>query len=127
MQVEQFLERSARRCPSKIALISDGRRLTYQEVETFANRLAHSLLAAGIRRRDRVVIQLENSAEAVVAIFGVLKAGAVFVVINPTTKPEKVGYILNNCRATGLITDSRKADAVREVPGITPHLLATWV
>ena len=60
-----------------------------------------------MRRGDRVVIQLENSVEAVVALFGTLKAGGVFVLVNPTVKAAKLGYILADCEATVLIADAR--------------------
>jgi len=67
-----------------------------------ANRVANALRAQGVQSGDRVAIHLANSVEAVVAIFGVLKAGATFVPINPTTKHEKLAFILNHCGAAGL-------------------------
>ena len=109
MLVQRFLESSADRLPGKLALVCDGRRLTYGELENLANRLAQVLRRAGVKRGDRVAILLPNSAEAVVSIFGVLKAGAVFVFINHTTKRDKLHFILNNCEAMVLITDSKPA------------------
>lgn len=107
--VRHFLEHSADRLPAKTALVCDGQRLTYADVDARANRLAQALIRLGVRRGDRVGIYLQNSVEAVVSIFGVLKAGAVFVVVNHTTKRDKLLYILNNCRATALIADGRSA------------------
>ena len=104
MQVEQFLENSARQHPDKVALICGSERLTYRQIEDEANRLAHALIAAGVQRGDRVVTFLPNSVEAVLSIFATLKAGGVFVVLNPTTKPDKLAYILNNCRASVMVT-----------------------
>ena len=128
MQVESFLEFSAARSPEKTALVCDGRKFTYAELEARANRLAWSLIAGGVQRGDRVAIFLENSAEAVISIFAILKAGAVFLVVNPTAKADKVCYILNNCRATGLITDRVKlgtlADALADVPYIQSVFVA---
>jgi len=127
MQVESFLELSAARLPDKTALVCNGRRFTYAELETKANRLAVSLIAGGIKRGDRVAIYLENSAEAVISVFAILKAGAVFLVVNPTTKPDKASFILNNCRAAGLLTDQKKLGALSDARVTTPHLLAVWV
>ena len=62
-----------------------------------------------MQRGDRVGVCLPNNWAAVVSIFGVLKAGAVFVPINPGVKPEKLRYILNNCRAAAVILDDRPA------------------
>ncbi len=105
--VQDFLERTAPRLPDKVALICDGQRLTYAQIEAMSNRLANALVVAGVQQGDRVAIYLPNCVEAVVGIFAVLKAGGVFVMVNPTTKLEKLLYILNNCRACGLLTDRR--------------------
>jgi amino acid adenylation domain-containing protein len=107
MLVQDFLENSAARTPEKVALVTAGQRFTYAQVEDMANRLAHALTAGGVKRGDRVVIYLPNSVETVVGIFAALKAGGFFVVVNRTTKTDKVRFILNNCQATVLITDSR--------------------
>ncbi len=127
MQVESFLEQSARSLPGKTALVCGERRLTYGELDQSANRLAQSLIAAGVHRGDRVAVYLENSVEAVVSIFAILKAGAVFLVINPTTKPDKLCYILHNCRAKGLITDTRRETASGDALAGVASLLAIWL
>lgn len=111
MLVQRFLESSAARLPEKVCLISGSRRLTYREIDTMANRLANAMVSSGIRRGDRVGIFLGNSVEAVVSVFAVLKAGGVFVVINPSTKHDKLAYVLSNCRARGWITDARAASS----------------
>ncbi len=107
MLVQDFLHHSACRFPDKVALVCVGNRLTYAQLENAANHLAHRLQNLGVARGDRVAIHLPNSVEAIVGLFAVLKAGAVFVVINRATKPDKLTFILNNCRATALITDAR--------------------
>jgi len=124
MLVQEFLEASADRLPDKIALVCDGQRLTYAEIEARANRLAHALMAKGVRRGDRVVTYLPNSVELVVSIFGALKAGAVFVVVNHTTKHDKLLYILNNCQAGALISAGAQAGLAADVAGQTPSLRA---
>ena len=112
MLVEQFLESSARRTPDKVALVCDDRRLTYREIDALADRLAASLVELGLAPGDRVVIHLDNSVEAVVAVFAVLKANGVFVVVNPTTKAEKLAYLVSDCRAAVLISDGRRGAVV---------------
>jgi long-chain acyl-CoA synthetase len=105
--VQDFLEHSAQRLPNKVALICEGQRLTYGQIEQMANRMANALAGLGVRRGDRVGIYMNNSVELVVAIFAILKAGGVFVVINHTTKRDKLQYILKNCRATALFSEAR--------------------
>ncbi|HLZ23797.1 MAG TPA: AMP-binding protein [Ktedonobacterales bacterium] len=109
MLVHEFLERSARRFPEKEALIFEGWRLTYAQLDACANQLAHALRAAGVARGDRVMIFAENRVETAIAIFGALKAGGVFVVVNPTTKASKLAYLLRNCRPAALVTQRARA------------------
>ena len=111
MRVEQFLRDSAARLPTRTALIAGKRRLGFAEVDRMSDRLAAALVSRGIARGDRVVVFMENSWEAVVAIFAILKAGAVFSPVNPSTKADKLAFILNNCRAAGIVTQARLAGA----------------
>jgi amino acid adenylation domain-containing protein len=127
VQVEQFLENSARHHPDKVALICGNERLTYRQIEVGANELAHALIQAGVQRGDRVVTFLPNSKEAVLAIFATLKAGAVFVVLNPTTKPDKLAYILNNCRASAMITWGGRIASDTNIWTETPNLHSVFV
>src|SRR5688572_21737067 len=99
MRVESFLERRAVDSAEKTALISGERRLTYRELDDLATVLAHRLRALGLRRGDRVAVFMENCPEAVVTIFAVLKADGVFVMINPTTKTQKLSALLFDCNA----------------------------
>jgi amino acid adenylation domain-containing protein len=122
MLLHQFLEASAERLPDKIALISGKKRWTYSQIEASSNKLANAMLDQGLQRGDRVVIYLPNIYEAVIGIFATLKAGGVFVPINPSTKQDKLAYILNNCRAKGLLFPVRQLEMVREVASATPSL-----
>jgi amino acid adenylation domain-containing protein len=119
MLIQHFLESWAAARPDKVALVRGEQRLTYAQVEAMANRLAQALRALGVRRGDRVALYLHNSLEAVVAIFAILKADAVFVSVSRTTKPEKVAAILDNCQAVAVLMDGR---AVAQ--GIGDKLLA---
>jgi long-chain acyl-CoA synthetase len=127
VQVEHFLENSARHYPDKVALICGNERMTYRQVENGANELARALIQAGVQRGDRVVTFLPNSKEAVIAIFATLKAGAVFVVLNPTTKPDKLTYILNNCRATAMVTWGARIASDTDIWAETPHLRSVFM
>ncbi|MCD4737794.1 MAG: AMP-binding protein [Anaerolineae bacterium] len=106
--VQEFLEQQADCVPDKIGLISGGQRLTYAQIESQANRLANALKEQGLARGERIVLYLPNSVELVIGIFAALKAGGVFVVVNYSTKYQKLVYILNNCQASALITSGRR-------------------
>ena len=100
--------------PNKVAIICDGRRLTYSEINHQAGQLASALANLGIKRQDRVVIFMDNSAESVISLFGILKAGAIFIMVNATMKAKKLNYILRDSGARALITHSNKARIIHE-------------
>jgi long-chain acyl-CoA synthetase len=128
MLVNNFLEESARHLPDKVALICEQERLTYGEIDRRAEALASYLKRLGLERQDRVAILLENSVESVIALFAVLKADAVFLMLSATMKSEKLCYILNDCGVKVLITHQKKAEkvhaAVFQAPALTDVI---WV
>ncbi len=115
MQLEEFLEQSARLHPRKTAIVCGEQRIGYADLEVDANRLAHALIDRGLKCGDRVLIWLDNSIEAVTAVFAVLKAGGVFVMVNPTTKPHKLAYLLENAGAQMLFAPARRSAAVGQL------------
>jgi amino acid adenylation domain-containing protein len=128
MLVDEFLEQSADANPGKRALVCGVHRLTYAGIETLANKLAHALIERGLQRWDRVAVYANNSVETVLAIFAILKAGGIFLLINPTTKQDKLAYILGNCRATMLMTTHKLLStammAAHEAPCLADVIVA---
>jgi len=120
--VQHFLENSAKRLPDKVALICGDQRLTYQQINDFSNQLAVSLLDMGIKRQDRIAILLDNSVESVIALFGILKAGAIFIMLSATMKAKKLNYILQDSSARALITHSNKARIIKDAIADAPEL-----
>ncbi len=122
MRVERFLSESAIQHPGKTALVAGGKRLSFAELDRASDGLAKALVLNGLKRGDRVVIFMDNCWEAVVGIFAVLKAGAVFVPLNPSTKADKLAYVLNNCRATVLIAQGRLMGIAHAALGQAPSV-----
>ncbi len=118
--VNDFLEQSAERIPDRTALVYGDRRLSYAEVDAMANRLANALQDHGVKHGDRVVLYLPNCVELVVGIFAALKAGAVFVIVNHTTKAEKLTHLVDESRATALLAPGRQATMVTDAALQTP-------
>ncbi len=112
--VHEWLSRSARRLPDKTALVSGQDRLTYEVLDRQTTRLAVALKNAGLQRQDRVVILLDNSCETVISLYGILKAGGVFVLLEGSVKAPKLRYILENCGAKALITHTNKARVISD-------------
>jgi long-chain acyl-CoA synthetase len=128
MRVEQSLKDSARRFGDKVALVVGGARVTYRELDDASDRLAGALAHHGIARGDRVIVFMDNCREAVIAIFAALKAGAVFSPINPSTKAEKLAFVINNCRARALITQEKlravASAALVDAPSVAVTIVA---
>ncbi|GAP10759.1 acyl-CoA synthetase [Bellilinea caldifistulae] len=120
--VQEFLEKSADRIPEKVALVCGDERLTYAEIEDRANRIANGLRFNGIQRGDRVALFMQNSVELVIGIFAILKCDAVFVVINATTKTDKLVYILNNCGVSALVVSPHQKIPIEEMRASCPSI-----
>ena len=115
MLVQRLLEASAARLGDKVAIVAGQRRVTYAELDRAANRLAQALQQAGVSRGDRVLILLDSTIEAVIAIFGVLKAGSVYIMLHPGTRSERLAYTVESTRPTALITDGLRAQSFHDV------------
>jgi acyl-CoA synthetase (AMP-forming)/AMP-acid ligase II len=103
MFVHEFLENTTKKYPDKIALIWGEQRLSYRKLDDMAARCASALKEHGIQKGDRVVIVNPNSVETIVALFGILKAGGVFLVVHHSIKEKKLSYILNDCGAQAVV------------------------
>ena len=104
--LHELLLRSAAVVPDAPALTYQNQTLPYGELAAAAERFADGLLRLGVARGERIGIYLEKRPEFVVAAFGALAAGAVFVPINPVLKAEQVAYILRNCNVRVLVTSA---------------------
>jgi len=111
------LLQAAAAVPDKPAIIADDDVCTYAQLHDRAARLAGHLCAHGVQPGDRVAVYLDNGWPCAVAIYGILLAGGVFVVINPQTKTEKLHFVLDDCATVGLITDEHLAQQYK--PAIT--------
>jgi len=108
--VHDLLRNSAERFPSRTAVVDGERSVTYAELEATANRLAHLLGALRIRHGDRVGLYVDKSLEALVGIYGILKAGATYVPLDPGAPPPRLGSIALDAGLRCLITSKGKAD-----------------
>ena len=126
--IHDYLTLSARRYPEKEALICGEERLTYRALDQRSTQLAHALAEVGVRQHDRVIVFLDNCAEAVIAMYGILKAGAAFVILNGSFKAGKLGYIMKDSGAKAIVTHTSKAevvhDALEDLPNGCPVIWA---
>ena len=110
--LHDLFEASVDRAPDALAVVRGGERLSYRDLEERANRLANALRARGVGREDRVAIFLPRSERVYEAMLGVLKAGAAYVPLDPSTPAARVAFILEDSGAKALITSGGLADGL---------------
>ncbi len=118
--LHQLLTQSAEREPDRCALVSDKGTLSYAELTMQSDRLAHALRSQGVTAGDRVGVALDKSLESVIAIFGILKAGAAYVPIDPSAPANRAAYIVENCAMRGLITTRKRLAALEPLVAKMP-------
>ncbi|HST61740.1 MAG TPA: condensation domain-containing protein, partial [Longimicrobium sp.] len=100
-------EAQAAYTPDATALVFGTERVTYSELDARANRLAHLLRARGIGPDQLVAVLMERSVEMVVALYGILKAGAAYVPVDPEYPADRVAYMLADSAAALVLTQER--------------------
>ncbi|MFE7614693.1 amino acid adenylation domain-containing protein [Streptomyces sp. NPDC057496] len=107
-----LFEAQAARTPDAVAVVSGTGTVTYAELNVRANRLAHRLIASGVRRESPVALLLERSIDAVVAALAVVKAGGAYVPIHDSFPADRVAWVLDITGATVFVTDRANRDRV---------------
>ncbi len=101
--IYSVLDDTARRAPNRTALIFFDRPVTYLELRDLSDRFAAALVTAGVKRGDRVAVNLPNCPQFAVAYYGLLKAGAVFSPVSPLLSLQEVEYQLKDAGAESII------------------------
>ena len=104
--VTELLNSQAELNPHKIAIIYKGNHYSYSFLNSWANRVCQWLRQSGVKPGDRVALYGINSEKFIIALFGVLKSGAVFVPIHHETSQLNLEFILNDCTPTAIILDA---------------------
>lgn len=136
MVVGDVIERLTWSRPDKEALAAwdgacadpDLARLTYERTDALANQVANALLAAGLRRSDRVLLYCENSVEAVLTMIGIAKAGLVCVPVNPLLAPDVLASAIEHVQPAFAVVDTELWSLGRapfEEAGLRPSVTIT--
>jgi len=110
--LQQLLSDSASRYPAKTAVSARGRNLTYGELEQRSNQLAHLLAQRGVKKGDRIGLFFPKCVESLVCMLGALKAGAVYVPLDPQAPVDRIAYIMADCGIRVLLTNAEKRKAL---------------
>lgn len=104
--IPSLLRSAAKRYGSAPALFADGRSFTFSELDALTDNIAGNLIAKGVRPGDRVAFMLKRGALLIPTLFGISRAGAVFIPVDPAYPKDRIEYILNDSRVKILITDN---------------------
>jgi nonribosomal peptide synthetase DhbF len=118
-----LFEAQVERSPEAIALAVGESTLSYAELNAQANRLAHLLIGRGIGPEKLVALALPRSAEMVVALLGVLKAGAAYLPLDPEYPVERLSYMLRDAQPACIVTSIQSAERLRLPEGVAQLLL----
>ena len=107
MNLKQMLERIASEMPHQTAIVLGSRRVSYRELDETSNKVANALISLGIKKGDHVAILMSRTPEWVINCFGVLKAGAVAVLLDTRAKAPELEPLLRDSDCKILITEER--------------------
>ena len=108
----QLLDEAANKYPQREAIRFKDESLTYAELQQEANRLANLLIQQGVQRGDRVALYMKKSLKAVVALYGIMKAGAAYIPLDPFMPVERLKQITADCEVRHLITEESQRKQV---------------
>ncbi|WP_338885026.1 amino acid adenylation domain-containing protein [Xenorhabdus sp. TH1] len=102
--IHQLFEQQVERTPDAIALVFGESQLSYAELNHHANQLAHHLIASGVRPDDRIAICADRSLDLIIGLYGILKAGAGYIPLDPEYPTERLAYQLSDSQPAWLLT-----------------------
>ncbi len=122
LNIADLAEHAIDAVPDRVALICGDEQLTYAQLEEKANRLAHYLIDQGVKKDDKVGLYCRNRIEIVIAMLGIVKAGAILVNVNFRYVEGELKYLFENSDMVALVHERRYADRVANVLPETPNV-----
>jgi len=122
LNIADLAEHAIDAVPDRVALISGDQKLTYAQLEEKANRLAHYLIDQGVQKDDKVGLYCRNRIEIVIAMLGIIKAGAILVNVNYRYVEGELRYLFENSDMVALVHERQYSDRVANVLPDTPNV-----
>jgi len=127
LNIADLAEHAIDAVPDRVALICGDEQITYAELEEKANRLAHYLIDQGVKKDDKVGLYCRNRIEIVIAMLGIIKAGAILVNVNFRYVEGELRYLFENSDMVALVHERQYADRVANVLPDTPNVKTVLV
>ncbi|MBN8595717.1 MAG: amino acid adenylation domain-containing protein [Anaerolineae bacterium] len=118
----QAVDQSADKYPDHEAMRFNGQGITYAELARRTDKLARLLSVQGVRKGDRVGIYLNKSLESAVAIYGIMKAGAAYVPLDPLAPISRLKLVIEDCGIRHIVSHPPKAKSIQELISECPGL-----
>jgi 3-oxocholest-4-en-26-oate---CoA ligase len=122
LNIADLAEHAIDAVPDRVALICGDEQLTYAQLEEKANRLAHYLMDQGVQKDDKVGLYCRNRIEIVIAMLGIVKAGAILVNVNFRYVEGELRYLFDNSDMVALVHEGQYSDRVANVLPDTPNV-----
>jgi amino acid adenylation domain-containing protein len=110
--IHQLFEQQVRHAPDTLSVVGQDHTLTYRQLNERANRLAHHLIALGVKPDDRVAICMDRSPDLLVGLLAILKAGGAYVPLDPAYPSERLNGVLRDAAPVLLLSDSHGRTAL---------------
>jgi 3-oxocholest-4-en-26-oate---CoA ligase len=127
LNIADLAEHAIDAVPDRVALICGDDELTYAQLEEKSNRLAHYLIDRGVKKDDKVGLYCRNRIEIVIAMLGVVKAGAILVNVNFRYVEGELRYLFDNSDMVAVVHERRYSDRVANVLPDTPNVKTVLV
>ncbi|UXE58890.1 MAG: amino acid adenylation domain-containing protein [Woronichinia naegeliana WA131] len=108
--IHQLFEEQVERTPDAIAVVFEGQQLTYDELNSRANQLAHYLQSLELKLEDKIGVCIERSPLMVIAILAILKAGAAYVPLDIAYPSERLAFMIENVQCSIILTQNHLSD-----------------
>src|SRR6202048_4036059 len=127
LNIADLAEHAIDAVPDRVALICADEQITYGQLEEKANRLAHFLIDHGVQKDDKVGLYCRNRIEIVIAMLGIIKAGAILVNVNFRYVEGELRYLFENSDMVALVHERQYSDRVANVLPDTPNVKTVLV
>jgi len=127
LNIADLAEHAIDAVPDRVALICGEEQLTYAQLEEKANRLAHYLQEQGVQKDDKVGLYCRNRIEIVIAMLGIVKAGAILVNVNYRYVEGELRYLFDNSDMVALVHERQYSERVANVLPDTPNVKTVLV
>ncbi len=124
--IHQLIEEQAARTPDGVAVVFENQQLTYAELNSRANQLAHYLRSLGVETEVIVGLCVERSLDMIVALIAILKAGAAYLPLDPEYPQERLQFMLEDSQVPLLLTQSSLIDKLPNHQAKTVFLAEIW-